>query len=261
MAGHAIGDEGAGNAFLHQLPRRQPRTLQVRTRFIRYDRNVFPLAGTNHAQGGSVARGRERAGIAMSHDARPVGNQLRAELAHRAVGSEVLVVDGAGLGFEVLRLLHALQCPEEIDRGRPGAGQALDGDLDVGQQPIESGGGAGARGEDDAEGGGDADGRRAADGQRADGVGDVLPAPVHALELLPGQEALIEEDEPVMLPADGGDRGRHRSIAPHQRIARRSHSSMSALNLKLCALPSCSTRPSRLKPSLRVSPLSHAPPA
>jgi len=43
VPGHAVGDEGAGNAFPHQLPCRKPRALQVGSGLVRDHRNIFML--------------------------------------------------------------------------------------------------------------------------------------------------------------------------------------------------------------------------
>jgi hypothetical protein len=51
-----------------------------------------------------------------------------------------------------------------------------------------------AGGEDQAEGGGDADGRRAPNDERPDGLGDVFPACVGALDLFAGKTRLVQQD-------------------------------------------------------------------
>ena len=98
---------------------------------------------------------------------------------------------------------HPLQRPEEIDRGGPGGSEPFDRRFQIGQQTVEGGGAALARGQRDTEGGGDADGGRAPHDQRADGVGHVLPAPVLALHFLRGQAALVQHHQPIASPVDG----------------------------------------------------------
>ena len=69
------------------------------------------------------------------------------------------------------------------------------------------------RGQRDAERGGDADRRRAADHQRADRVGHVLPASRRpARPPRPGSRRLVEQDQPVVLPANGRDHERRRGL-------------------------------------------------
>src|SRR6267378_2966745 len=80
--------------------------------------SVHGMPSCTHSQGGAMAGRGEGARIAMSHDACPVWNELRAQLAHRAVRSQVLFKDRVGLCFEIFRALHALESPEEIDRRR-----------------------------------------------------------------------------------------------------------------------------------------------
>src|SRR5688572_13049233 len=125
VAGHAVGNKRAWNTFLHELPGGKPRALQIRTRLVRDDRDLLVLRRANHAERCSESRGSERTGVAMSHDARALGNQLRAQAAQGAVGRQVFVVDRPRLGFEVIRLPHALERPEEIHRGGPALGEDL----------------------------------------------------------------------------------------------------------------------------------------
>src|SRR5262245_27446616 len=59
----------------------------------------------------------------MGHDARALSDELGAEAPDGAVGGEVPLVDGDGLGLEVLRLLHALERPEEVHGGGAAFGE------------------------------------------------------------------------------------------------------------------------------------------
>src|SRR6185503_8830137 len=109
--------------------------------------------------------------------------------------------------------LHAPERPEEVHRGGPRRGQALDRLLDVGLPGVEVPRAARARGKDHAERGGHADGGRAAHHQGADGVGHLLPGRADALDLLDGQTRLVHEDQPVAVPAKRGDHRAPRSTA------------------------------------------------
>jgi hypothetical protein len=55
----------------------------------------------------------------MGHDARLVGNQLGAELAHGAVGGEVSLKIASASRLQVFGFLHAIERPEQVHRGRP----------------------------------------------------------------------------------------------------------------------------------------------
>src|SRR5262249_29235598 len=67
------------------------------------------------------------------------------------------------------------------------------------------------------EGGGDADRRRAADHQRPDCRPDLLPALVGALDLALREHGLVDEDQPVGLPANGGDGGHDARVSMDER--------------------------------------------
>src|SRR3954464_6940115 len=125
----------------------------------------------------------------MGHHTRALADELRAESADGAVCSKVFIVDGDGLCFEVLSLLHALERPDQVYRGGP----ALRQDLvrlfaSLTQNKAESGGAADRRG---------AANHHVADRLRqvrGAGAGDVL-GPT-------GQQPLVEELEPIALPTD-----------------------------------------------------------
>ena len=116
----------------------------------------------------------------------------------RAVGGEVLVEDGLGLGEQprahagerlpprassAVRRIRSSAQKRLTAVGRVGA-RPLTRDVEIGQQRVERRRPALARGQHDAEGRRHADGGRAPHDQRADRVGHVLPAPVLALQLL-----------------------------------------------------------------------------
>ena len=88
----------------------------------------------NHAERRAVAGRRQRAGVAVRQHARRSGTTLGAMRAHRAAARDIFVVNRARLGFEPLldlidrlarrrrlgkHALHAIDRPEQIDRGRP----------------------------------------------------------------------------------------------------------------------------------------------
>src|SRR5204863_6217230 len=119
--------------------RRQARALEEWPRLARDHLDALPLldGGTHDPEGGAIARGGERARIAVGHDGRPVFDERRAVAAERAVRGDVLVVDGECLALEqhperIDRTVavakedpsHAVDRPEEIHRRRPRGGEA-----------------------------------------------------------------------------------------------------------------------------------------
>src|SRR5207302_350453 len=116
-----------------------------------------------------------------------------AERADRPIRRQVLLVDRLGLGLEILRALHAIERPEEIHRGRPALAQHRVG---LGR----------AFAEHDAEGGGAADRRRAAHHHVTDCLRDLLGRAAGDVDLLVGEEALVQKLEAVAAPADRFDR-------------------------------------------------------
>ena len=133
--------------------------------------------------------GGERAGVAVGQDPGALRNQRRAVLAHRAVRGQVLLEDGLRLGFEVLGLLHPLQRPEQIDRGRTAF-----------RQDVEAFRGAFAQ--DHPKGGSTSDRRRAAHDHVADRLGDLGRGLAVQVDELVRKQALVEQLERVALPAD-----------------------------------------------------------
>src|SRR5690606_27840329 len=105
---------------------------------------------------------------------------------------QVLFVDGKRLGFQVLRLLHALQGPEEVDRGRPAFREQLEGLRRAFRKHY-------------AEGGGTADGRRAAHHHVADRLRDLGRRAACDVSRVSRKQALVEKLEPVAFPADWFD--------------------------------------------------------
>ena len=65
----------------------------------------------------------ERTGVAMGHDARPLGNQFGAALAERTIDGDILRIYRARLGLQVAGLLHPRERPEKIHRGRTARAQ------------------------------------------------------------------------------------------------------------------------------------------
>ena len=62
-AGHVVGNHGGRNAVLHQLPRRQSRTLKKGTGFVGENVDFLSLfdGRANHSQRRAVSAGGERA--------------------------------------------------------------------------------------------------------------------------------------------------------------------------------------------------------
>ena len=84
------------------------------------DAFAAPVRRDDHAQGGAVAAGGQRAGIAMGQYGTGLGHQGRAEFAERAVDGALLGVDRQSL-VEVgsrTRGQHAVDRPRQIDGRR-----------------------------------------------------------------------------------------------------------------------------------------------
>src|SRR5438046_2172024 len=169
----------------------------------------------DHAERRAEAGGRKGAGVAVGEDARVRRNERGAVGTQGPVRRDVRVATRRGLGEEpglhpIERHAdgreghapHPLERPEEVDGGRPRRRQAFDRRLEVSEKGVERRRPALARGERHAEGGRDADRRRASHDERPDRVGDVLPPPVRAVELLGGQAPLVHEHQPVVGPPD-----------------------------------------------------------
>src|SRR3546814_6031695 len=84
MRDRAIDDQPCRDAFLLQLPGRQPRTLQPRPRLGVVDLSDIAqrMRTANDAECRAVATRRERTGIAMREHARTRADQCGAQRAH-----------------------------------------------------------------------------------------------------------------------------------------------------------------------------------
>src|SRR5438874_858429 len=91
--------------FGAQRSLREPRALQVRPRLAGDDGYLLSLCRAHDAKRRAMARGGERTGVAMGHDARACRNELGPAFAERPVCRHILLIDGARLGFEIPRLL------------------------------------------------------------------------------------------------------------------------------------------------------------
>ncbi len=69
IPGHVVGDEGHAYVIFQELPGRQARPLQIRTRFtgVHLDAFAFLHGGANDAERGSVAARGEGPGVAVRH--------------------------------------------------------------------------------------------------------------------------------------------------------------------------------------------------
>ena len=138
-AGHVVGDHGGVDAVLHQFPRRQARALQEGPGFI--GEHAHLAAGCNraadHAEGGAVAGGSQRSGVAVRQDAGLRRHHRRAMRTDRPATRDIVIVNSVSFGSQPClqlinrlagqcaageRLLHALDRPEQVDRRRPRRG-------------------------------------------------------------------------------------------------------------------------------------------
>jgi hypothetical protein len=213
------------NALAGQLPRREPRALEHRPRLVHPDEGLpSRLDGASHdAERGAVAGRREPAGVAVREDPRPDRDQLRAVGAQAPVRRDVLLEDGLRLadqpGAELGRRQrgvalrvppHPVERPEQVHGGRPGLREPGDRGLEVGEEGVPVTRRARQACERDAERGRDTDRRGAAHRQRANRVRHLGPDAAVEVHLLPGETPLVQEDQPIPLPADRkeGERGR-----------------------------------------------------
>ena len=95
--GHVVGDQGGRNAVLLQFPDGEAGALQERAGLVGEDVDVLARldGGADDAEGGAVAGGGQRAGIAVGEDGLAVGHQGRAVAADGAVDGDVLLLDEA----------------------------------------------------------------------------------------------------------------------------------------------------------------------
>ncbi len=218
--GHVIGNQCHGNLVLHELPGRQPGTLQNGTRLIRDDLDLFSLlpGRADHTQRGPVAGGRQRAGVTMSQHSLTVLDQPRSMLSHRFTERDVFLQNelrlfhqrrfdrGDRLAAQRGQLrFHAFDRPKEVYRRRPRCSkpvadhqQRLGKNIVIGRYDR-------LRAECDAHGGSDTDGRRSPHFQLANRLRDSLH--IAAVEKFdrPGQTTLIEQTYRAVFPFNGRD--------------------------------------------------------
>ena len=207
-----MGYAGAG-----QLPGGE-QTLVARAGFADPDVHFEAggVGGVEGGEGGAVAAGGKPACVAVGHYVeRPAFysdrqrlQQAQAVAADGGVGGRVAALDrlgggpgcGAALrgGQRAQDGLHAVECPVQVDRGGTGRAQAGVGGLQCGVGCVVP------QGEGDAEGGRGADQRGAAHLHVANGGGRIVEGVEAHENLLPGQAGLVEDDDLVAIPAQGG---------------------------------------------------------
>ena len=214
MTGHVVGDEGEGNALPLKLPGGQPRTLEERSGLVDEYVEMLPLlvCRPDDAERRAVLDGRERSGVAVGEDPRPVGDQVGAVLADRPTHRHVLGGDAVRLqeeasakGGDRRRVRGGAETPVErpgeVHGGRAGRAELVRSEAQVGQGgghlpvPLESG-------EREAVGGGDPDGGRAADLERANRLGDLTVLAAMELDQLGREASLVDQDEVVVSPPE-----------------------------------------------------------
>jgi hypothetical protein len=147
-------------------------------------------------------------------------DQLRAEVPHAVAGSQVLFEDGLGLGQEpfthgrpAARLVrgeappHALDGPEEVDRGRARDAHLRADRLEVAAQRLAFRGRQ-AYPQRDAEGGGHSDGGRAAHGHVADGRRHLRRLAATQVRLFLRELPLVDQHHRFVVPDDRPDHSR-----------------------------------------------------
>ena len=202
-----VDDHRVRDAGRLELPRRQPRTLEQRPRLVDPDvREQIALPrGEQGADSAAVPAGREAARVAVRQRARARAEQPGGVGGHAPAALDLVGVDRARvLGRRIAA--HLVERPAEIDRRRPR----------LAQHPIGLGQVLPTRGRERiAVGGGDPDRRRAAHHHRPDRVGHLGRRAALDVDLLERQEALVEEDDAVVLEAQDPLRLEHaRSLRP-----------------------------------------------
>ncbi len=213
--GHAVGDEGGGDAVPHQLPGGEPGPLEEGPCLVAVDHGHMSggVGRAHHPQGGAIAPGGDGPGVAVGEDAGPLGHQGGPVLSHLPVHGDVLPVDGLGLpdeggdglGVPALGLQHPphpVQGPEEVHRRGTAGRQGLQGGLQPRPEVpgpvlmLQSGQahGVGRR---------DADGRRPPDHQAADGLRHGAVIGIVVPDLLHRESGLVQQGKGGPLPANG----------------------------------------------------------
>jgi len=219
VAGHVVRDQRGRDPVLGQLPGGETRALQVRAGLVREHAQHVPVAGggADHPQRGPVAGGGQRARVAVGEDARRMRDQLRPQVPHAVAGGQVLFEDRVGLGQEPFthgrsasRLVggeappHALDGPEEVDRGRTRDAHLLADGLEVAPQRLAFRGRA-PHSQRDAEGRGHSDGGRAAHGHVADGRRHLGRMAATQVRLFLRQPPLVDQHHRFVVPHDRPD--------------------------------------------------------
>ncbi|MNN39889.1 hypothetical protein D3C81_1539440 [compost metagenome] len=177
------------------------------------------VGGADHPEGGTETAGGQCAGVAVGQQglraALVLADQLHAQLGHGQVGFAIAQVDGDRLGLQGLQrslaiaqalqaLAHAVQRPEQVDRGRARVSQRLEVLLQR-LAPVATRSDPGPGAQHHAIGGTDADGRRAAHHHLANGLRDAFCGVVGQPDFLGRQQALVEQVEYAVTPVDGLD--------------------------------------------------------
>ena len=126
VPGHVVGDQRDRDRFLHHLPGGEPRALQERPRLVGDHGDALAcIAGRAHdAQRRAVTGRRERAGVAVGHDARPVAHQRGAVAADGMVHLEILAMDRDRFGDAGAREMRSGGCVADRRRRRGACGRA-----------------------------------------------------------------------------------------------------------------------------------------
>ena len=218
MPHHVVRNQRGRNAVAGEFPCREPGALQIRARFGHEDRQrlVSPPRRPDDAQRRAVARGRQRAGVAMREHAGAARNQRRPVSAHTPVGGHVVALNlqrfTLGRADEHLAPLcvcffkaapHTLDRPEQVDRRRScGRKQvAQTAELRRVRTTLEP-----PHPERDAHCRGHADGRRPADHHVADSAGNPAVIGIAAIDFARRQGALVDHTHRAVLPSNGMER-------------------------------------------------------
>src|SRR6266513_2991060 len=203
----AVGDHGARDAGVHQLPGGEPRPLQHRARFVHEHLHAAPRVMreiNRRERRPDPARG-ERPGVAMRQELRPLGDERQAGLADAAAHGAVFFPDGCRFRLETLPdggpaarhrgrdAQHAIEGPAQVHRGRPRGAEQPRELVHPGKERLARHRPQLAGARDQTHRGGDADERRAAHLERADRIRHRFAALQIALDPCLGQGALVDD--------------------------------------------------------------------
>jgi hypothetical protein len=205
VASHSVGDDLDGDSVARELPRGQPRALQIRARLSRQHANRLARLdrAANDAERRPVPRRGEAPRVAVRQERDLAREERGPELADPAASGDVLRGDPIGfvheLALDALGSLfaagleaprHPVECREEVHRRRTRRGEQAPSGLEALGRRRRASASLRERG---AVRGGDPDGRGSADRHLADRQSDLRRRLELEPDLLGGKTPLVEK--------------------------------------------------------------------